>query len=102
MNRTLISIAAVLTALTAQTGQAQDHSNYSFELPAARASAAVGKTRAEVKAELKEAMAKGQIVQGDRDPAPIFASPSVLNRLDVQREAIEANKSRNSVYQERG
>jgi hypothetical protein len=102
MNRTFIPVAAAMIALLAQAAHAQDHSDYSHERLTARSVASVGKTRAEVKAELKDAMAKGQITHGDRDPAPFASSPSALNRVDVQREAIEANKSRSLINQDRG
>lgn len=102
MNRTFISIAAAITVLASQASIAGDHSDYSFEQSTARASATGGKTSAEVKAELKDAIAKGQIVYGDHMPAPVLSNPSVLNRVDVHREAVEATKSSNTVYQERG
>jgi Domain of unknown function (DUF4148) len=99
MKHTLLTIATVIiagTTMPALAGEFLEWDLQNYKAPFV----GEGKTRAEVKAELSEAMAKGLVQFGERD-LPAVETPSTLNRVDVLREAIEANKSRSFIY-ERG
>lgn len=101
MNRYFVTLATLSLAIAAVPAMATDSYDRELTKSIAQQSGAA-KTRAEVQAELKDAIAKGQIVQGERGALPVIESKSSLNRVDVQNEAIAARKSRNLSDQERG
>lgn len=93
MNRYFVTLATLSLAIATVPAMATDSYDRELTKSIAQQSGAA-KTRAEVQAELKNALAKGQVVQGDRDALPMTDSKSSLNRIDVQNEAIATRNSR--------
>ncbi|HQC99281.1 MAG TPA: hypothetical protein PK306_26595 [Aquabacterium sp.] len=76
MKKTLITLSAVVAAMFAAQG-----------------ALAQEKTRAEVKAEAKEAVKAHKIDQGEGSPSPTAGAKSTKARADVKKEAAAAVKA---------
>ncbi|MFZ6645999.1 DUF4148 domain-containing protein [Undibacterium sp. TJN25] len=93
-------IAASLLILTGATAFAADYQTggeayASFPIPNSFSNAPLGqKTRAEVKAELAQARAEGQLVSGDAYPFQSEkTAPTTLSRAEVKAEAIKSARA---------
>lgn len=96
----LMALAASIGSTSGFATQPEESSPSAAEERATTRSApsprtqSASRTRAEVKAELKDARAKGEVVSGETtNPAPASGAPSNLTRKQVRAEGQAARKA---------